>query len=71
MALDRYTAPDFAASVLVTIDTQRDVLDGGALEVAGTSAVLPQLRVLVNAFRAAHRPIVHVVRLYEPDGRCV
>jgi nicotinamidase-related amidase len=68
MALDRYTAPDFAASVLVTIDTQRDVLDGGALEVAGTSAVLPQLRVLVNAFRAAHRPIVHVVRLYEPDG---
>jgi nicotinamidase-related amidase len=68
MAADRYTTPEFAAAALITIDTQRDVLDGGALEVAGTSAVLPQLRVLVNAFRAAHRPIVHVVRLYQPDG---
>jgi nicotinamidase-related amidase len=65
---DPYTAPDFASSALITIDTQRDVLDGGPFEVPGTSAVLSRLRVLVDAFRAAARPIVHVVRLYQPDG---
>ena len=65
---DRYTAPDFAASALITIDTQRDVLDGGPLEIAGTSAVLGGMRLLAEEFRRAGRPIVHVVRLYEPDG---
>jgi nicotinamidase-related amidase len=65
---DRYTAPDFSSAALVTIDTQRDVLDGGALEIAGTSAALPQMRALLDGFRAARAPIVHIVRLYEPDG---
>jgi len=64
----RYTEPDFAASALVTIDTQRDVLDGGALEIPGTSAALGPMRRLAEEFRAVGRPIVHVVRLYEPDG---
>jgi nicotinamidase-related amidase len=68
MSEDAYTAPDFAAAALVTIDTQRDVLDGGALEIAGTSAALPQMRELLRGFRDAHAPIVHIVRLYEPDG---
>jgi nicotinamidase-related amidase len=53
---------------LITIDTQRDALDGGPMEVAGTSAVLEPIRVLLTAFRKASRPIVHVVRLYEADG---
>jgi nicotinamidase-related amidase len=65
---DRYTTPDFAHAALITIDTQRDVLDGGRLEVAGTSAAVPQMRALAQAFRASDRPIVHIVRLYEPDG---
>jgi nicotinamidase-related amidase len=68
MREDAYTAPDFAAAALVTIDTQRDVLDGGPLEIAGTSAVLPQMRALLVGFREAAAPIVHIVRLYEPDG---
>src|SRR4029079_7215055 len=34
----------------------------------GTSAVLPQMRALLNAFRRCGRPIVHIVRLYTPDG---
>ena len=38
------------------------------MEVAGTSAVLEPIRVLLTAFRKASRPIVHVVRLYEADG---
>jgi nicotinamidase-related amidase len=65
---DPYTDPDFAAAALITIDTQRDVLDGGPLEIAGTSAALQMMRVLAREFRRATRPIVHIVRLYEPDG---
>jgi nicotinamidase-related amidase len=65
---DPYTSPDFASPALITIDTQRDVLDGGPLEIAGTSAALDPMHTLVEAFRAAGRPIVHIVRLYRPDG---
>ncbi len=65
---DPYTDPDFATAALVTIDTQRDVLDGGPLKIPGTSAALEPMCVLAQAFREAARPIVHVVRLYEPDG---
>ena len=68
MREDAYTAPDFAAAALITIDTQRDVLDGGALEIAGTSAALPQMHELVRGFRETGAEIVHIVRLYEPDG---
>jgi nicotinamidase-related amidase len=53
---------------LVTIDTQADTLDGQPLEVAGTSAVVPNIGRLGQAFRGAGRPIVHVVRLYRADG---
>ena len=62
------TDPQFEAAALITIDTQRDVLDGGVLEIAGTSAALPRMSALVRGFREACAPIVHVVRLYEPDG---
>jgi nicotinamidase-related amidase len=68
MARDRYTAPDFAASAIVTIDTQHDVLDGRPLEIPGTSAALPRMQRMLAAFRQAGRPIVHIVRLYRADG---
>lgn len=60
--------PRFDDSALVVIDTQRDVLDDGALPIAGTSAALPAMRRVLEAFRAAERPIVHIVRIYERDG---
>jgi len=63
-----YTEPNFANAALITIDTQRDVLDGAPLEIPGTSAALPAMRALAQAFREARRPIVHIVRLYELDG---
>ena len=63
-----YTLPDFNSAALITIDTQRDTLDGQPFEIAGTSAILPTMRALLNAFRKAARPIVHVVRIYLPDG---
>jgi len=65
---DAYLAPDLTRVALVTIDTQRDTLDGQPFEVPGTSAALPAMRRLAEAFRTADRPIVHVVRLYRPDG---
>ncbi len=65
---DPNTAPDFTSAALITIDTQRDVLDGGGLEVPGTSAVLAQMAALVQTCRELGVPIVHVVRLYRPDG---
>jgi nicotinamidase-related amidase len=63
-----HTDPDFASAALITIDVQRDTLDGAPLEVPGTSAALPAMAALSEAFREAGRPIVHIVRLYEPDG---
>jgi nicotinamidase-related amidase len=67
-ASDPYTAPDFRAAALITIDTQRDVLDGAPFEIPGTSAALAAMESLVHAFRRSGRPIVHIVRLYRPDG---
>ena len=63
-----YTTPDFGSVALITIDTQRDTLDGQPLEISGTSAILPRMRSLVQAFRKLQMPIVHMVRLYREDG---
>lgn len=65
---DRHTAPRFGEAALITIDTQRDVLDGAPLEIPGTSAALPRMSALVRRCRQIGRPIVHVVRLYRPDA---
>jgi nicotinamidase-related amidase len=63
-----YTEPDFSSAALITIDAQRDALDGGPLEIRGTSKALGPMRALAQGFRDAGGQIVHVVRLYEPDG---
>jgi nicotinamidase-related amidase len=63
-----HSAPDFSSAALITIDVQVDTLDGERLEIAGTSAAVPQIAALAAGFRAAGLPIVHVVRLYERDG---
>jgi nicotinamidase-related amidase len=60
--------PHFSTAALLTIDTQVDTLDGQPLEVAGTSAALPNIGQLCRAFRDARLPIIHVVRLYRADG---
>ena len=53
---------------LITVDTQRDTLDGEPLEIPGTSAILPRLQRLLHAFRTVRMHIVHMVRLYKEDG---
>jgi nicotinamidase-related amidase len=68
VSADHYTEPDWDRCALVTIDTQRDTLDGGPFEVRGTTAALPVMQQALAAARRAGVPIVHVVRLYLPDG---
>ena len=62
------TTPHLDRAALITIDVQHDVLDGQPLEIAGSSAALPAMGELAQAFRACERPIVHIVRLYRSDG---
>ena len=53
---------------LITIDMQNDFLDGQPCGIPGTSAILPQMRELVEIFRRARLPVIHAVRLYRTDG---
>jgi nicotinamidase-related amidase len=66
--MTEYTRPDFSKVALLTIDVQRDFLDDGVCAIPGTTAVLPQISGLLTAFRSAHLPIIHVVRVYVADG---
>jgi nicotinamidase-related amidase len=69
---DPYTRPSVVSAALVLIDVQRDFVDtpGGhaPMPVAGTAAAIAAMAKLVKAFREHGLPIVHVVRLYQPDG---
>lgn len=66
---DPFTAPEYDRAALITIDVQNDTLDGGPFEVPGTSDALPALARLCRCFRTAGRPIVHIIRIYTPDGK--
>jgi nicotinamidase-related amidase len=44
------------------------VLEGQPLEIPGSSAAAEAIGRLAGCFRQAGRPIVHIVRLYRPDG---
>ncbi|MDG2154579.1 MAG: cysteine hydrolase [Gammaproteobacteria bacterium] len=63
-----WTKPEFGHAALVTIDVQRDTLDGQPFEITGTSKALPHIKRLCDAFRSKGAPIVHILRLYLPDG---
>jgi len=64
-----YTAPNRNRSALLTIDVQNDfVLPGSPAEISGTYELIRVIGDLVLAFRDNKLPIIHVVRLYEPQG---
>ncbi|MGW1012412.1 cysteine hydrolase family protein [Streptomyces termitum] len=65
---DPYLVPRLATSALVTIDLQNDFLSESPHGIPGTTEVLPRVRRLTEEFRAAGRPVFHVVRLYEKGG---
>lgn len=67
--MNDYVSPDWAKAALLTIDIQRDfTLPGAPLEIPGTMEVLPRMQPLLQTFRNQQKPIIHVVRLYLPDG---
>lgn len=67
--MNRYVAPDWPSAALLTIDVQRDfALPEAPAEIPGTAEAAPRMGRLVEAFRRAGRPVIHVVRLYLPDG---
>ncbi len=67
--VDDYITPHRDRTALLTIDLQVDFSTPGAVgEVEGTATAMGCMRTVVEAFRAARRPIVHVIRLYRADG---
>jgi len=68
VSTDPHVAPVFPSSALITIDVQRDFLSESPHGIPGTTEILPRLTRLVEAFRAAGLPVVHVVRLYRSGG---
>ena len=66
---DPYTRPLPGSAALVLIDVQRDFYaDDAPLPIEGTAAAIPAMARLATEFRDRALPIVHVVRLYRPDG---
>src|ERR1700759_4831284 len=66
---DQYTRPLPGSAALVVIDVQRDFYAVDApLPVEGTAAAIPAMARLATEFRDRALPLVHVVRLYRPDG---
>ena len=66
---DQYTRPLPGSAALVVIDVQRDFYAVDApLPVEGTATAIPAMARLATEFRDRALPIVHVVRLYRPDG---
>ena len=64
-----YTAPHFPTSALIIIDVQNDFARSGApAEVEGTEAILPNIARLLKTYRILQLPVIHIVRLYRPDG---
>jgi nicotinamidase-related amidase len=66
---DPYISPHARSAALVLIDVQRDFYETDAPAcIDGTREVIPAMARLAARFREHGLPIVHVVRLYQPDG---
>ncbi len=67
--MDDYTEPHWSRSALLTIDVQRDfTISGAPAIIPGTQEIVLAIQRLVRAYRSAHLPIIHVIRLYLGDG---
>lgn len=67
--MDKYTEPNFAKSMLITIDMQNDfILDNAPVYIAGTKEVISNITHLLDSFRRNGLLVIHVVRLYLRDG---
>lgn len=69
VAMSVLTNPEYHRSALITIDVQNDFTLGEApLRVPGTLEAVPNIVRLLEAARQKNLPVIHVVRLYLPDG---
>jgi biuret amidohydrolase len=56
-------------TALVIIDMQKDFLDdGGPCLIPGGRSVVPAVASLLEAFRAADLPVIHVITVWQRDG---
>jgi nicotinamidase-related amidase len=66
---DRYTEPHWDRAVLLTVDVQEDFgRPGSATWSPDKDLVIPAMTCLLGLFRERGMPVIHVVRLYLPDG---
>ena len=67
--MNGYTTPDLNHSALISIDVQNDfVLDDAPARIPGTLEAVPAMRKMIQSFRDSDLPVIHVIRLYLPDG---
>ena len=67
--VDKFTSADWRKAALLTIDTQNDfTLSNSPFAITGTFEVVAKMRQVLHAFRSTGRPIIHVIRIYNPDG---
>jgi nicotinamidase-related amidase len=67
--VDKFTSPDWRNAALLTIDTQNDfTLHNSSFAITGTFEIVPKMRQVLRAFRIAGKPIIHAIRIYNPDG---
>lgn len=66
--MDEWTRPDPFRMALLTIDVQREFLPGFPSGRPDNANAVPAAAEIVRAFRNAGRPVIHIVRLYLPDG---
>lgn len=59
---------DKSKLAVITIDMQRDTLDGQKLEIKGTSGILGNLKTILTNARNHRIHIIHIVRIYLEDG---
>jgi nicotinamidase-related amidase len=67
--VNKFTSADWQNSALLTIDTQNDfTLPNSPFAINGTFDIVPKMRQVLHAFRLASKPIIHAIRIYNPDG---
>lgn len=67
--MNGYTTPDLNRSALISIDVQNDfVLDDAPARIPGTLESVPAMSKMIQSFRDCDLPVIHVIRLYLPDG---
>lgn len=66
--MDEWTKPDISKMALLTIDVQREFQPGSPDGRAENALAVPAAARIAAAFRNSGKPVIHIVRLYLPDG---